>query len=196
MKKVLFVAVICLVSSFALADEGLYPWILTGYGGGANSCTSGGGCFEIIGPAAGGSFGRAMSKTWSFELDGFWTRGSRILPLTLDTISGVYYRPEERRTRVYGGAMFLAKIAEFSPSLSMFIVVGAVGGYERLDLKTPPGVWHEPATDNGIKGGMAAGAGFNWWFSDSWGLRPEFRFYPVFDNLTGFRYTVGLMRKF
>jgi len=196
MKKILFVAVLCLFASLVSAEGGRYPWVLTGYGGGANSCIANEGCMEIVGPAVGASFGRQMSDRWSFELDGFWTSGSRILPATVDPYTGIIYSPEDKRTRIYGGAMFLCRIAQLTSTMDMFIVLGGVGGYERQEWITPPEVFHGPPIDNGIKGGFAAGAGFNWWFSENWGLRPEFRLYPVFDNLTGFRYTAGIMHKF
>ncbi|HSP07900.1 MAG TPA: hypothetical protein VLR94_12035 [Acidobacteriota bacterium] len=195
MKKILVVLLILLpVCAFA-QEETRYPWILTIFGGGASLCTEDG-CFGPRGPAFGASFGRSMTDRWSFELEGTyaWTSENELPLVDLDT--GIVYTPVLDRTRVWGGGHFLGKIAKFGDASDFFISLGAVGAFERQTEKVPEGIFATPTKDIGIKGGLAGGAGVNFWFSDNWGVRPEIRYYLVASPLSGIRYTAGLMHKF
>lgn len=195
MKRILLI-LFFLVPVFASAqDEGRYPWILTIFGGGASLCDDAG-CFGPSGLAFGGSFGRHMTERWSFELEGSFTSTNETLAPRIDLGSGLIFTPTLDRTRVWGGGHFLGKLAGFGSSSDFFISIGVVGGYEQQVVNAPEGIFVEPTRDIGIKGGLAGGAGMNLWFSDSWGARPEVRYYLVVGSLSGVRYTVGLMHKF
>lgn len=195
MKRTLLI-LFFLVPVFASAQqEARYPWILTIFGGGASLCDEAG-CFGPSGPAFGASFGRHMSDRWSFELEGTFTTTSETLPPRVDLGSGLIFTPGLDRTRVWGGGHFLAKLASLGSSSAFFISIGGVGGYEQQTVTAPEGIFVEPIRDIGIKGGLAGGAGMDLWFSDSWGVRPEVRYYLVAGSLSGVRYTGGLMHKF
>ncbi|HSE41102.1 MAG TPA: hypothetical protein VLH08_10100 [Acidobacteriota bacterium] len=196
MKKVLMLVLFLIpVVAHAQEDEGIYPWVLTMFGGGAAFCDEDG-CFGPTGFAAGASFGRAMGNTWSFELEGTYARTTQDLPPRFDIPTGIFFTPELQRTRIWGGGTFMAKIARFGDRNNMFVSLSLIGGYEEQKEKAPEGVFVQPTRDIGIKGGAAGGAGMNFWFSDTWGLRPEVRFYLVAGDLSGLRYTAGLMKQF
>lgn len=193
----LIVFAICCCFFFAApASAQRYPWVLTVYGGGANPCISDEGCFTLSTPALGGSFGRAMSKNWRFELDGFWTRGTQDLGLHYDATTGTLYDLTMKRTRTYGGIMFLGTVGQLTSKMDLFLAFGAVGAVERQQEQAPAGIFHAPSKNIGVKGGLAGGVGLNWWFSQNWGVRPEARFYAVVNGLSTLRYTAGIMRKF
>ena len=193
--KIALMIVLFLCPVFAHAqDDVSYPWILTMFGGGAAFCDEAG-CFGPNGYAFGASFGRAMGDTWSFELEGTYARSKETLPARIDPF-GVIFVPELQRTRIWGGGTFMAKFARFGDRNSMFIALSLVGGYEEQKELGPEGVFLNPTRDIGVNGGAAGGAGINWWFSDSWGFRPEARFYFVTNDISGLRYTAGLMKQF
>lgn len=193
MKKLLWL-VVFLFPVLLHAEDSVYPWHLNMFGGLASLCDSAG-CFAATGPVFGASFGRAMGDRWSFELEGAYAFTNETLPQRFDELTQQVYTPELDRTRIWGGGTFLAKVKNFN-SGDFHIALGFVGGYERTEEKTPPGIFHAPTIDNGIKGGVSFGAGMNYWFSENWALRPEGRFYAVSDNLSGLRYTLGIVRKF
>jgi hypothetical protein len=78
----------------------------------------------------------------------------------------------------------------------MFVALSLALGYEEQKEKGPEGVFVQPTVDVGIVGGAGGGAGMNFWFSDTWALRPEARFYFLADDLSGLRYTAGLVKQF
>jgi hypothetical protein len=195
MKKILLVLIVFFPMVALAEDAPPYPWILTGFGGGATLCDEAG-CFGAGGPAFGGSFGRAMSSRWSFELEGTIVFTSETGATRVDTVSGIIYQPVLERTRVWGGGHFLGRIADIGSSSDVFISLGIVGAYEQQKEIVPEGVFPIPIKDVGIKGGIAGGAGANIWFSENWGIRPEARYYLVAGSLSGIRYTGGLMYKF
>jgi hypothetical protein len=195
MKKALMLVVFLLpVMAYAQEQEGIYPWTLTMFGGGAAFCDEAG-CFGPSGYAFGASFGRAMGDTWSFELEGTYARADQTLPPRSDPFFGIF-TPVLERTRVWGGATFLAKIARFGERNNMFVAISLIGAYEQQHIDAPEGVFVGPTVDVGIVGGAGGGAGVNWWISDSWGIRPEVRFYWAANDLSGMRYTAGLMKQF
>lgn len=194
MKKLFFLIVLFL-PVLLQAQETKYPWVLTGFGGGASLCDEAG-CFGPTGPAFGGSFGRNMTDTWAFELEGAVALTNEELAPRFDEVTGVFFTPELDRTRVWGGANFLAKVGNIGASSNFFISLGLFTGYEQQKEVTPEGIFHAPTRDIGLKGGGAGGAGANFWFNEHWGLRPEARMYFIVGDLSGLRYTVGLMRKF
>jgi len=195
MKKALLVVLFLFPVVAHAQEEGIYPWILTMFGGGAAFCDEAG-CFGPTGFAAGASFGRAMGDTWSFELEGTYARTNEQLPPRVDLLTNQIFTPELERTRVWGGGTFLAKISRFGERNNLFVSLSLVGGYEQQKEKAPEGIFVQPIRDIGIKGGAAGGAGVNFWFSDNWGLRPEVRFYLIAGDLSGLRYTAGLMKQF
>lgn len=196
MKKLLLV-VIFLFPVFAFADDesGMYPWTLTVFGGGASLCDEAG-CFGPSGPVVGGSFGRHMTDRWAFELEGAVAWTTEIQPARVDGATGQIFVPELDRTRFWGGANFLATLANFGETSDFFISMGIVGAYEGQTEIVPQGVFGTPSKSIGIVGGVAGGAGMNLWFGDSWGVRPEIRYYLTAKDLSGIRYTAGLMHKF
>jgi opacity protein-like surface antigen len=194
MKKILLLLVFLFPVVLYAQSDGVYPWQFQAFVGGASLCDQIG-CFGPSGLSIGGSFGRAMGDRWSFELDGAYVGTTEILATRFDEVTGTYYTPELDRTRIWGGGTFLAKMKKFSKG-DFHIAIGFVGGYERKSEVTPPGIFHFPSIDNGIKGGLSAGAGMHYWFSENWAFRPEVRFYAVVGNLSGLRYTGGIVRKF
>ena len=195
MKKILL-ALALLFPLYAFAQkEQPYPWILTGFGGGASLCDEAG-CFGPSGPAFGASFGRAMGSRWSFELEGTVAFTTETGVPRVDLGTGIVFTPEIDRTRVWGGGHFLARVAGAEHSTHFFVSLGLVGAYEQQKEIVPEGIFATPTRDIGIKGGVAGGAGMNLWFSDSWGIRPEVRYYLVAEPLSGVRYTAGIMKKF
>lgn len=196
MKKALLVVLFLFpVFAYAQDETGKYPWILTMFGGGASFCDEQG-CFGPSGYAFGASFGRAMGNTWSFELEGTYAKTSEDLPARVDLLTGTVFVPVLDRTRVWGGATFLAKVVRFGDRNNFFVAMSLIGAYEQQKEKGPEGFFVAPTKDIGIKGGVGGGGGINLWFSDSWGLRPEARFYAIVGDLSGMRYTVGLMKQF
>ena len=195
MKKLLLV-VFLLLPIFAIAqDEERFPWILTIFGGGATFCTEDG-CFGPSGYAVGASFGRGMSDRWSFELEGTYAYSTETGPARVDLATGIIFSPELERTRIYGGGHFLGKLMNFGASSDFFISIGAVGGYEQVAENVPEGFFPLPVEHIGIVGGVAGGAGLNLWFGDNWGVRPEVRYYLMASDLSGVRYTAGILHKF
>ncbi len=176
------------------AAEAQYPWDLSGFVGGASLCDEAG-CFGPSGIAFGGSFGRQFTDRWSFELDGVAVRTSEILPGRFDTFTGIFYIPELQRKRFWGGFTFLLSVAKIGDKSNLFVALGAVLAYEHQDQLVPEGVF-APDKTLGLKGGVSGGAGMNLWFSENWGIRPEFRFHGVASPLSGMRYTGGLMYRF
>jgi hypothetical protein len=172
-----------------------YAWRLTGFGGAATLCDENG-CFGPTGYSFGASFGRNMTDRWSFELEGVYVHTSQTLPPRIDPFTGIIYSPELDRSRIWGGAVFFARLASIGTSSEFFVAMGVVGGYEQRKEKAPEGIFVPPATDIGIRGGVTGGGGFNFWMSENWGLRPEVRFYWVSGDLSGVRYTGGIIRKF
>lgn len=192
MKKLLwlFLFLFC-VALCAQAEENIYPWNLNMFVGGASLCDEFG-CFGPTGLSVGASFGRPMGDRWSFELEGAYARTNEILSQRFDISTQTFYTPELTRGRVWGGGTFLAKMANFG-SGDFHIAIGFVAGYEQKKEKTPLGIL---ITDRGLRGGISGGAGMNYWFSESWAIRPELRYYAVADELSGLRYTVGIVKKF
>jgi hypothetical protein len=172
-----------------------YAWRLTGFGGAASLCDEQG-CFGPTGYNFGASFGRNMTNRWSFELEGTYTSATQTLAARVDPLTGIVYNPELNTGRFWGGAVFFARLATIGKSSEFFIAMGGVVGYEQLKEKAPEGVFVPPTQHFGLTGGVTGGAGFNFWFSKNWGLRPEVRFYGVAENLSGVRYTGGIIRKF
>jgi hypothetical protein len=197
MKKTLFLIFFLLpFLAHAQEVETKYPWVLTGFGGAASLCTEDG-CFGPSGLSFGGSFGRPMSQRWSFELEGTYARTKENLPPRIDLLTGLLFVPQLERTRIWGGANFIAKLGEGGDASSgLFVSLGFVAGYEQQNEITPPEIFHAPTKDIGLKGGLSGGAGYNYWFNDHWGIRPEAMFYVVAGSLSGIRYTGGLMHKF
>lgn len=196
MKKALLVVLFLFpVVAHAQDETGKFPWILTMFGGGASFCDEQG-CFGPSGYAFGASFGRAMGDTWSFELEGTYAKTSEDLPARVDLLTGTVFVPVLDRTRVWGGGTFLAKLARFGDRNNFFVAISLIGGYEQQKEKGPEGFFVAPTKDIGIKGGVGGGGGINLWFSETWGLRPEARFYAIVGDLSGMRYTVGLMKQF
>jgi hypothetical protein len=177
------------------AQENNYAWRITGFGGAASLCDEQG-CFGPTGYTFGASFGRNMTERWSFELEGVYAHASQTLPTRIDSFTGIIYNPVLDRARIWSGAVFFARLASFGQANEFFLAMGGVVGYEQLKEKAPVGVFVPPTEDVGLTGGVTGGAGFNFWFSKNWGLRPEIRFYWVADNLSGVRYTGGIIRKF
>src|SRR5262245_40730456 len=175
--------------------EQSYALRLTGFRGAA-SVFDEGGCFGPTGYNFGASFGRNMTDRWSFELEGSYTGTSQTLPARIDPFTGIIYNPELDTGRFWGGAIFFARLAAIGKSSEFFVAMGGVVGYESLTQKAPEGVFIPPTQHIGITGGVAGGGGFNFWFSENWGFRPEVRFYWVAENLSGVRYTGGITRKF
>lgn len=195
MKKLLLV-VFLLVPVFASAqDEQRFPWILTIFGGGASFCTDAG-CFGPSGYAFGASFGRGMSDRWSFELEGTYAYSTETEPARVDLATGLIFTPELARTRVYGGGHFLGRLAKLGDESDFFISIGVVGAYEQEAENVPEGYFPLPTVHRGIVGGLAGGAGMNLWFGDSWGIRPEVRYYLCASSVSGVRYTAGILHKF
>jgi len=196
MKKALLVVLFLFpVVAHAQDETGKFPWILTMFGGGASFCDEQG-CFGPSGYAFGASFGRAMGDTWSFELEGTYAKTSEDLPARVDLLTGTVFVPVLDRTRVWGGGTFLAKLARFGDRNNFFVAISLIGAYEQQKEKGPEGFFVAPTRDIGIKGGVGGGGGLNLWFSETWGLRPEARFYAIVGDLSGMRYTVGLMKQF
>jgi hypothetical protein len=137
-----------------------------------------------------------MSRTWAFELEGAYAKTNEFLDPRIDAATGNLFTPELERTRIWGGGNFLAKLGDIGSSSNFFISIGLFTGYEQQKEIGPPGVFVAPIKDVGLKGGGAGGAGVNYWFNDNWGIRPEVRMYFVVGDLSGLRYTAGLMRKF
>jgi len=194
MKKYLWLLLFLIPVSVS-AQEAVYPWQLSAFGGGASLCDESG-CFGPSGYVFGASFGRHFTDRWSFELDGAYARSTETLAPRFDTVTGTLFFPELQRSRVWGGGTFLASIGHFGSSSDFFIALGLVGAYEQQVEKTPEGIFHAPTRNIGIKGGVCGGAGMNLWFSESWGVRPEIRFYGTASPLSGVRYTAGLIKKF
>jgi hypothetical protein len=201
MKK-LWILMILLFPFIANAQENMgdppentYAWRLTGFGGAATLCTDAG-CFGPTGYTFGASFGRNMTDRWSFELEGVYAHTSETLPTTIDPFTGIIYNPILDRSRIWGGAVFFARLARIGAASEFFVAMGVVGGYEQQTEKAPEGVFVPGSVDIGIRGGVTGGAGFNFWFSENWGFRPEVRFYGVSGDLSGVRYTGGITRKF
>lgn len=184
-----------LLASAQDAQDTQYAWRLTGFGGAATLCDEAG-CFGPTGYTFGASFGRNMTDRWSFELEGVYAHTNQTLPARIDSVTGIIYSPTLERGRIWGGAMFFARLASIGQSSEFFIALGVVGGYESQKEKAPEGVFVPPTRNIGINGGVAGGAGFNFWMSPNWGLRPEVRFYGVSNDLSGVRYTAGIIRKF
>jgi hypothetical protein len=67
---------------------------------------------------------------------------------------------------------------------------------ERQKIVPPEGIIAPPDRTSDIQFGLATGIGYNWFFSENWGIRPEARFYIVQDDLSALRYTGGLIRRF
>ncbi len=194
MKKYLWL-LLFLIPVSGFAQEAVYPWQLSMFGGGAMLCDEAG-CFGPSGYTFGASFGRHFTDRWSFELDGAYARTTETLAPRFDTLTGRLFVPELQRSRIWGGGTFLASIAHFGSSSDFFVALGIVGAYEQQVEKTPEGIFHAPTKNIGIKGGVSGGAGMNLWFSKSWGVRPEIRFYGCASPLSGLRYTAGLIKKF
>ncbi|HEY4491482.1 MAG TPA: hypothetical protein VI958_05745 [Acidobacteriota bacterium] len=192
MKKFLFF--LFLVIPAVSQAQQQYPWSLTLFGGGAALCDEQG-CFGPTGWAAGGSFGRHMTDRWAFELDVAIARTNELLPPRVDQF-GNFFIPELQRTRGWGGGTFLATLGHIGSESDFFVGLGIVGVFERREEITPPDVFHEPARNLGLKGGIAGSAGMNLWLSKNWGIRPEAKFYLTAGSLSGVRYTAGLLRKF
>lgn len=177
------------------AQENSYAWRLTGFGGAASLCDEQG-CFGPTGYTFGASFGRNMTERWSFELEGVYVGASETLPARIDPFTGLIYNPELDRKRIWSGAVFFARLASLGQASELFVAMGGVVGYEQLKETAPEGVFVPPTEDIGLTGGVTGGAGFNFWLSKNWGFRPEIRFYWVADDLSGVRYTGGIIRKF
>ena len=191
MKKILAVIFFCFP---LLASAQDYPWDLTGFGGAATFCDEAG-CFGETGYTFGGSFGRQFTNSWAFELEGAYARTEEVLPSRFDTFTGRFYTPIEVRRRTWAGMAFLGTLVRFGEASNLFISVGAALAYEHKDEIAPPGIF-SPDQTLGLKGGISGGAGMNLWFSESWGLRPEVKFYLIATPLSGIRYTGGLVHRF
>ena len=164
------------------------------YGGGASLCDKAG-CFGLSGYAFGASFGRAMGDRWSFELEGTFARSTELEQTRYDLTTDTYYTPELVRSRIWAGGTFLGKLKTFSKG-DIHIAIGFVTGFERRNETVPLGILPLPTENIGIKGGVSAGAGMNYWFSDNWAIRPAVRFYAVAGSLSGLSYTGGIVKKF
>jgi hypothetical protein len=196
MKKWLFLFFFFLsVAAFAQNEEGKYPWNLTMFAGGAKLCDEDG-CFGPSGFAVGLAFGRQFTSHWSFELDGTYVRSNENEVPRFDDTTGIFFVPVLQRTRIWGGATFLRSVKHFGNRSDLFIAVGGVGAFERQTEKVPSEVFPLPSKNLGIKGGVSGGAGLNLWFSRTWGIRPEARFYACATPLSGLRYTAGLIHQF
>jgi hypothetical protein len=192
--KILFCFLFLFLSVSALAQQGHYPWDLTGFAGGATFCDEAG-CFGPSGFAAGIEFGRHMTNRWAFELEGTYGRTSQILPQRFDIRTGQFFTPELVRQRIWGGFALLGSLLHLGQESDLFISLGAVLAYEHRKEIVPEGFFG-PEKSLGLKGGVSGGAGFNFWFSDSWALRPEVKFYFCATPLSGVRYTAGLVHRF
>jgi hypothetical protein len=187
-----------LLFSFPLLAHGediKYPWRLTGFAGNAMLCTEQG-CFDGSGFAFGASFGRQFTGRWSFELDGTFARTEENLAPRFDLNTDTLYIPQLQRSRFWGGGTFLGSFAHFGKRSDAFVSIGFIAAVERRSEKTPPGIRPLPSEDIGIKGGVSGGAGLNLWFSKNWAIRPEAKFNAVAGNLSGFRYSAGILRQF
>lgn len=194
MKKLLWLLVFLFpVALYAQSDDA-YPWQLHMYGGGASLCDDLG-CFGPTGLSFGASFGKAMGDRWSFELEGTWARSTETEAQRFDIVTETYFTPELVRSRIWAGGTFLGKMKKFEKG-DFFIALGFVTGFERQNENVPAGIIPLPTKNIGIKGGVSAGAGLNYWFSENWAIRPEARFYAVAGHLSGLRYTGGIVRKF
>src|ERR1041384_2114213 len=136
MKKIFFVAFLLLLPAVVRADEGIYPWQLSLFGGGASLCDEAG-CFSRSGAAFGASFGRQFTPRWSFELDG------TIVPTkessTRFDVDQGFFTLEQTKTRIWGGGTFLGSVGHFG-SAELFIALGFVGAGERRSESTPLGI--------------------------------------------------------
>jgi hypothetical protein len=191
MKKIFALVLFCFPLVLSAQE---YPWDLTGFGGMAVLCDESG-CFGPDGFAAGGSFGRQFTESWAFELEAAYVRTSEVLPSRFDLFSGQFYTPEQIRRRTWGGFAFLRTLARMGEASNLFVSLGLAVAYEHRYEIVPEGVF-APDRSLGLKGGISGGAGMNLWFSESWGIRPEVKFYLIATPLSGIRYTGGLMHRF
>ena len=191
MKKIWILLFFCFPLISSAQD---YPWDLTGFGGMAVLCDEDG-CFGPDGFVVGGSFGRQFTDSWAFELEGAYTRTSEVLPSRFDTFSGQFYTPEQIRRRTWAGFSFLRTMARMGDASTLFISIGLAVAYEHRYEIVPEGVF-SPDRSLGLKGGLSGGAGMNLWISESWGIRPEVKFYLIATPLSGIRYTGGLVHRF
>lgn len=194
MKKILLLLVFLFpVALFAQSDQA-FPWQLQAFGGAASLCDEIG-CFGATGYSFGASFGRAMGDRWSFELEGAYSKATETEPERLDLATDTFYTPELSRSRIWAGGTFFGKMKTFEKG-DFFIALGFVAGFERQNENVPIGITPLPTVNIGLKGGVSAGAGINYWFSENWGIRPEGRFYAVAGHLSGLRYSGGIIRRF
>ena len=191
----LFLFVLLFFPLIASAQEQQpYRWDLTAFGGGVMFCDEAG-CFGPSGWAVGGAFGRQFTERMSFEIDGTYAKTSEILPSRIDLFTGQFYTPQLDRTRFYTGLTFLLSIARFGSASNLFIAFGGALAYENQNFIVPEGIF-APDKNLGLKGGVSGGAGMNLWFTQSWGFRPEVRFYAIAKPLSGLRYTAGIIHRF
>jgi hypothetical protein len=197
MKKILLFVALFLPLAASAGEERLYPWMLNAYGGGASFCDEAG-CFGPSGYTFGASFGRYFTPTLAFELEGTYAYAEQTQPARVDIGTGVIFIPTLERTRVWGGGHFLIRLSGAHDTSHLFVSIGLIGGYEQQQEVVDPGlpVFVTPTKDIGIKGGLAGGAGYNLWIGDSWGVRPEVRYYLVAGDLSGIRYTAGFLKRF
>jgi hypothetical protein len=184
-----------LTSGEVIGKQAQYPWELTGFAGVASLCDELG-CFGQTGFAFGGSFGRQFTERWDFELEGTYVSATESLAPRFDLRTNQIFVPQLQRQRVWAGGSFLRQFLRFGEASHLFLSIGFVTAYERQTEKVPEGFLHAPKRDIGLKGGVSAGAGAIFWFSDNWALRPEMKFYAVPSPLSGLRYTGGIAHRF
>ena len=189
------ILIICLFPITLLADD-TDVWNLHLFGGGVTYCDEDG-CFGPTGVAFGGTFGRSINQRLSLEGEFTYACTWEDLEPQIDPVTGASYITELERERIWSGGSLLIRLSDPEVRSDFYAIIGAVGAHEVQKRVPPEGIPAPPDVDTSIRFGIATGVGYNWWFAENWGIRPEARFYWIFqDDLSALRYTAGLLRRF
>jgi hypothetical protein len=178
------------------AQENSKPWLLNLFVGGASFCDDQEGCFGTSGIAYGGSFGRSINERLGVEGEFAFACTWENLEEQINPITGQLEYSELERERLFTGGSLIVRLTDPQATSHLFASVGVLASRERQKVVPPEGIIAPPDRTSDVQLGLSAGIGYNWFFSDNWGIRPEARFYFIQDDLSALRYTGGLIRRF
>lgn len=178
------------------AQDNSNPWLLNLFAGGVSFCDQDG-CFGPTGVAYGGTFGRSINERLGVEGEFTFACTWENLNEQTDPVTGQVFYSELERERIWAGGSLVIKLSNPEAKSHLFGLVGVVGAREEQKEVPPEGIPAPPIITSAVRFGISTGIGYNWFFSENWGIRPEARFYFVFqDDLSALRYTGGFIRRF
>ena len=177
------------------AQSNSKPWLLNLFVGGVSFCDLNG-CFGPSGVTYGGTFGRSINRRLGVEGEFTFACTWENLELLTNPTTGQVFYSELERERFWTGGSLIIRLSNPEAKSHLFASIGGVASRERQKEVPPEGIVAPPIFTSDIKFGLATGIGYNWFFTENWGIRPEARFYIVQDDLSALRYAGGLIRRF